>query len=213
VNNAAWPCVAIRGASSNGHGVHGVNQSGSDKTPTLGAGVWGESDLGYGVYGSSKSGAAGYFDGHVTVTGNLTAADVILSGADCAEEFDAACELQPGWVAVMDQNGALSPCVRAYDKRVVGVVSGAGAFRPAIVMDRREASRERAPVALIGKVYCWVDAIETAVEIGDLLTSSPTPGHAMRAVDPAQAFGAIIGKALEPMKARRGLLPILVTLQ
>jgi hypothetical protein len=213
VNNAAWPCAAMLGSSSHGHGIQGVNQSGSGKTPTFGCGVWGDSNQGYGVYGASKTGTAGYFDGDVTVTGHVTAADVILSGADCAEEFDAACELEPGWVAVMDQNGSLTPCVSAYDKRVVGVVSGAGAYQPAIVMDRRETSRERAPVALVGKVYCWVDATETPVQVGDLLTSSPTSGHAMRAADPVRAFGAIIGKALQPLPSGQALLPILVALR
>jgi hypothetical protein len=35
----------------------------------------------------------------------------------------------------------------------------------------------------------------------------------MRASDPLQAFGAVIGKALRPLAEGRGLIPILVALQ
>jgi hypothetical protein len=48
---------------------------------------------------------------------------------------------------------------------------------------------------------------------GDLLTASPTAGHAMKAADPAQSFGTVIGKALRAIPCGRGLIPILVTLQ
>lgn len=52
-----------------------------------------------------------------------------------------------------------------------------------------------------------------AIAVGDLLTTSPTPGYAMKATDPLQAFGAIIGKALRPLREGQTLLPILVALQ
>jgi len=51
------------------------------------------------------------------------------------------------------------------------------------------------------------------IEVGDLLTTSPTPGYAMKATDPLKAFGAIIGKALCPLKEGQGLIPILIALQ
>jgi hypothetical protein len=69
------------------------------------------------------------------------------------------------------------------------------------------------PVALLGKVYCKVDAECGSVDVGDLLTTSATPGHAMKAGDPLKAFGAVIGKALRPLQAGQGLIPILVALQ
>ena len=71
----------------------------------------------------------------------------------------------------------------------------------------------RAPVALCGKVFCKVVADDGAIAVGDLLTTSGTPGHAMKAADAARAFGAVIGKALAPLKAGRGMVPILVALQ
>ncbi len=65
----------------------------------------------------------------------------------------------------------------------------------------------------MGKVYCKVDAQYGAIEIGDLLTTSPTPGYAMKANDPLRAFGAVIGKALSTLPEGTGMIPILVTLQ
>jgi hypothetical protein len=144
----------------------------------------------------------------------LDGADVIL--ADCAEDFDiadASCDATPGSVMVLDDTGAIRPSSKPYDKCAVGVVSGAGPFRPAIVLDRRESTANRKPIALIGKVCCKVDAQYGAIQVGDLLTTSPTPGHAMKADDPLKAFGAVIGKALCPLNEGLGLVPILIALQ
>lgn len=65
----------------------------------------------------------------------------------------------------------------------------------------------------MGKVYCKVDARYAPVEVGDLLTTSPTAGHAMKADDPFKAFGAVIGKALRPLAAGQEMIPILIALQ
>ena len=69
------------------------------------------------------------------------------------------------------------------------------------------------PIALLGKVFCKVDAQFGPIEVGDLLTTSPTQGHAMRVADPLRAFGAVIGKALRPLAGGQGLIPILIALQ
>ena len=69
------------------------------------------------------------------------------------------------------------------------------------------------PVALIGKVYCKVDAGPSPIEVGDLLTSSTRSGFAMKAIDPQRSFGATIGKALRPLESGLGLIPILIALQ
>jgi len=65
----------------------------------------------------------------------------------------------------------------------------------------------------MGKVCCKVTAEHTPIEIGDLLTTSAVAGHAMKASDPGAAFGAVIGKALQPLRAGTGLIPVLVALQ
>jgi hypothetical protein len=147
--------------------------------------------------------------GDLTVTG-----DVLLAGADCAEHFDLTGPLpEAGTVMVIDEDGAVRESRDAYDKKVAGVVSGAGEFRHGIVLDSRQGEEGRIPLALVGKVYCKVDAQYSPIEVGDLLTTSPTPGHAMRAVDPARAFGSVVGKALRCFGHGRGMVPILVALQ
>jgi hypothetical protein len=105
------------------------------------------------------------------------------------------------------------PSTGAYDKKVAGVISGAGDLKPALILDKRPELRSRMPIALMGKVYCKVDAQHAPIEVGDLLTTSPTSGHAMKATDPTKAFGAVIGKALKPLKEGTGLIPILISLQ
>ena len=139
--------------------------------------------------------------------------DIILRNADCAEEFDIIGDVEPGSVVTIDEIGKLQNCARAYDKHAAGVISGAGSYKPGIVLDRQKSDHNRLPVALMGKVYCKVDASYEPIEIGDLLTTSMTSGHAMKASDPMKAFGAVIGKALEPLTEGQGLIPILVALQ
>jgi hypothetical protein len=233
-NSSAFPCTALLASSANGHGVQGVNAGGSGKSPPHGAGVWGDTDGGIGVYGSCKTGNAGQFDGNVAITGdhNVTGnaaikgnqtvsgnvsvgGDVILTGADCAERFDlsACAAAEAGTVMVIGEDGGLQPSARAYDRRVAGVVSGAGVFRPGIVLDKRADDEGRTTIALVGKVYCKVDADSAPIAVGDLLTTSATSGHAMKVVDPIKAFGAVIGKALRPMASGQGLIPILISLQ
>lgn len=149
-------------------------------------------------------------NGDIKVTG-----DVILTNADCAEDFDiiAADSIEPGTVMVINDGGALKPSQQAYDKRVAGVISGAGDYRPGITLDKQSNKGNRLPLALTGKVYCKVDAEYDPVEVGDLLTTSSTIGHAMKAEDRDKAFGSVIGKALRKLEDGRGLIPILVALQ
>ena len=68
-------------------------------------------------------------------------------------------------------------------------------------------------MALTGRVYVKVDATHGAIEPGDLLTTSPTPGHAMKATDWDQAHGTILGKAMTGLDSGTGLVLVLVSLQ
>lgn len=141
--------------------------------------------------------------------------DIILQNGDCAEDFDVSEseEIDPGTVMVLDPEGRLQQSREVYDKRVAGVISGAGNYRPGIILDKKSSPRKRMPLALVGKVYCKVDAQYSPIEVGDLLTTSATSGHAMKATDPFKAFGAVIGKALRPLQTGQGLIPILIALQ
>jgi hypothetical protein len=154
---------------------------------------------------------------NVQVNTDLTVAgDVFLiGGADCAEDFDIMQQekVEPGTVMIINDTGKLEESQQAYDKRVAGVISGAGEFKPAITLDKQISETNRQPIALLGKVFCKVDAQYGAIEVGDMLTTSPTLGYAMKALDPFKAFGSVIGKALRPLKNGMGLLPILVTMK
>lgn len=155
-------------------------------------------------------------DGSVQFTGNVAVTgDVLLTGADCAEEFDlrGAQLIDVGTVMVIDEGGTLRESSDPYDRKVAGVVSGGGEFKHGLILDKRLSHEPRVPLALMGKVYCKVDAQYSPIHVGDLLTTSPTPGHAMKAADPSKSFGSVIGKALKGLDSGQGLIPILVTLQ
>ncbi len=142
--------------------------------------------------------------------------DVILAGADCAEEFaiDPTSMVDPGTVMVIEPGRRLHHCCRPYDARAAGIVSGAGDLRPGIVLGHHGRHRgDTVPLALTGTVFCNVDATSAAVDVGDLLTTSSTPGHAMRASDASRSFGAVVGKALEGLDRGQGQIPVLVALQ
>jgi hypothetical protein len=125
-------------------------------------------------------------------------------GMDVAERFPTTESLEPGAVVVFDEDAhAIRRCSAAADPRAVGIVSGEAAF--ILGIDDAEV-----PVALCGRVPCFVDADVLPIRSGDLLTTSATPGHAQRAADPAACPGAIIGKALTSLASGKGSVLVLV---
>ena len=192
------------------------------------------------IFALTDSGTAGYFwsnngiafqatgqhivNGNAQVNGNhyvtgdaQVAGDVVLVNAisgDVAEDFDLenhGVDVEPGMVLIIGANGKLRPCDQSYDSRVAGVVSGAGELRPAIVLQRIPTAVARSPIALIGKTYCKVDSSFGRIAPGDLLTTSPTRGHAMKVVDRSKALGAVLGKALKEHHEGCGMIPILIS--
>jgi hypothetical protein len=151
----------------------------------------------------------------ITIALDGETGDIRLGNADCAEEFFLAADqtAEHGTVMVLDDNGKICPSLCPYDTRVAGVVSGAGGFKPGIVLDKRQSDSDRRPIALMGKVYCLVTADAAPIRVGDLLTTSDVLGHAMKVLDPNRSFGAVIGKAMAPLASGRGLIPILIALQ
>jgi hypothetical protein len=141
--------------------------------------------------------------------------DIILRNGDAAEDFDIdeTDTVDPGTVVVIGDDARLHECRQSYDKRVAGVIAGAGDSRPGLLLGRKVSMRRRLPVALLGRVCCKADAQYGRIELGDLLTTSPTTGHAMKASDSARAFGAVLGKAMGPLEEGQGLVPVLVALQ
>ena len=112
-----------------------------------------------------------------------------------------------------DNPGHLKRSASAYDTRVAGVVSGANGIQPGISLRQEGVVEGGENVALSGRVYVQADAALGAIHPGDLLTTSDTPGHAMRVSDHARAQGAILGKAMTPLESGKGLILMLVTLQ
>ena len=141
----------------------------------------------------------------------------ITGGSDLSENFDIrSVEAKPGMIVRIDpaHPGELALSDRAYDRTVAGVVSGAGGVKPGMLMGQRNSKADgKYPVALTGRVYCYVDATEGAIVPGDLITTSATPGHGMKVDDHARAQGAIIGKAMTALESGKGLVLVLVSLQ
>lgn len=148
-----------------------------------------------------------------------------VAGSDFAEALPVVGDpgdYEPGDVVVMSERPArhVEKCRTASDTRVVGIFS----TRPGVLGAEKGNGETRVdtadiPVAIIGIVPTKVCDENGPIRPGDLLTTSSTPGHAMRArtlvvegveIHPA---GAILGKAMEPLTKGRGKIRVLVTLQ
>ena len=155
----------------------------------------------------------------INTSGRLSCAVLqITGGSDIAEPFEIKepAHIKAGTVMAIDPEnpGKLRISDRAYDRRVAGVVSGAGGVNPGMLMQQKGSPADGVtPIALTGRVYCWADASQGKIEPGDLLTTSETPGHAMKVTDYARAQGAILGKAMSKLEKDTGLVLVLVTLQ
>ncbi len=145
----------------------------------------------------------------------------ITGGADLAEQFEIRQDgndlaPKPGMVVCIDPEnpGELAVSTKAYDPTVAGIISGAGDLKPGMLMGQKSTMADgEYPVALTGRVWCLADASYAPIKPGDFLTTSNTPGHAMKAEDRHQAYGAVIGKAMSSLDEGRGLVLVLVNLQ
>ncbi len=144
----------------------------------------------------------------------------IDGGADISEPFQIGPtqgELQCGYVVCIDPVNPerLMLSTQPYDRKVAGVISGANGVKPGLTLRQEGTSADGEHlVALTGRVYVLCDAdTGGAIEPGDLLTTSGTPGHAMKVCDYVRASGAVLGKAMSKLECGRGLVLTLVTLQ
>ena len=134
--------------------------------------------------------------------GRITVSEVeITGGSELAEPFDilSSEQIEAGMVLSIDEQnpGKLKICDKEYDACVAGIVSGASNISPGLIMRQKGTETDgKHLVALTGRVYCLVDATVVPVKPGDLLTSSSTPGYAMKALNHKKSQGAIIGKAM-----------------
>lgn len=148
-----------------------------------------------------------------------------VAGSDFAEALPALgdkAEFTPGDVLVLSTQspGRIERSSRPNDPRVAGVYS----TRPGILGAEKgdgitRVDADDVPVAIVGIVPTKASAENGPIEVGDMLTTSSTPGHAMKAspvmVGGVAVYpgGVLIGKALEPLKAGTGLIRVLVTLR
>jgi hypothetical protein len=130
--------------------------------------------------------------------------------ADYADMVPAEPGVAPGDVLVIGPDGTLLRSSAPYQTSVAGVHS----TTPGIVggVTAGGAPDGTVPLAIAGIVPVKVSAENGPIRPGDLLVTSGTPGHAMRAgADPPQ--GTVIGKALGRMDRGTGVIKILATLQ
>jgi hypothetical protein len=144
----------------------------------------------------------------------------INGGSDLSERFDITtlhAPIKPGMIVSInpEKPGDLVVSAKAYDRTVAGIISGAGGVKPGMLMGQTGTKADgQHPVALTGRVYCYVDAdAGGAIEPGDMITTSSTPGHGMKVTEHSKASGAIIGKAMSKLASGKGLVLVLVSLQ
>ncbi|MFC2099324.1 hypothetical protein ACFLSF_00620 [Candidatus Bipolaricaulota bacterium] len=232
--------TGVNGRSDANDGVVGVTLAASK------SGVWGHSLAGIGVTGSSdtndgivgfsqapnRSGVFGYNDQGVGITAQSSGGTALYvrgtsiferyasfqgGHGDLAENYNAGESLGAGDVVTISSAGGLALVLARTenDTSVAGVV----ATDPSLRLAGGIPDGESVPLAIAGRVLCKVDASFGAIAPGDLLTTSPRAGHAMRAmpveIGGVQFYrpGTILGKALEACEEGLGLIQILITLQ
>ena len=146
----------------------------------------------------------GYFDG-----------GTVNSGADVAEAFDvpgARSSYEPGDVMVISLNGTrqVEKCYEPYSRLVAGVY----ATKPGVLLTPEHIDADlsnKIPLGVIGVIPTKVCAENGPIAAGDLLVTSSTPGHAMKADLSKLQIGEAIGKALDNFNGPgTGVIEVLV---
>lgn len=214
---------AIFGSSSSGIALDGVTTS-SGGIAVYGN-AYGDGNAGYFVNRSNTNPLTALYcrtEGtglafHAEGTARVEVLEI--TGADVAEKFPTSEQtgtIEPGTVMAIDPASPGELCVArgAYNRRVAGVVSGAGDLPVGAILGNLPGHDEAPPIALAGRVWVRCDTSRRAIEPGDLLTTSDTPGCAMAVTDHGRAMGAVIGKAMTSLdQGESGLVLVLVSLQ
>ena len=145
-------------------------------------------------------------------------------GADYADSMrttDKPAQLEPGDVLAIDPRRG--DAVRRSREPNSRLVAGVYSTQPSILGVGKHGVDDsltgEVPVALLGVVPTKVTAENGAIRSGDLLVTSSSPGRAMKArpekVNGVAIYptGAILGKALEPLRQGVGVIKVLVTLR
>ena len=179
------------------------------------------------VAGMLKANGSILVNGSSSASGNIQADNIVVSGkvttnalaitggSDLAELFDidSPTIVEPGTVVVIDPStvGGLKVSSTAYDKKVVGVVSGANGINPGLIMTQTGSLADgQYPVAMTGRAWVKCDTSNQSIEPGDMLTTSSLAGHAMKAIDTDLSRGAVIGKAMSGLeKGKQGMVLVI----
>jgi hypothetical protein len=156
----------------------------------------------------------------VTSSGDIEADGTLTSpAADLAESVPtvgASYGYRPGDVLVLarEQPGHVDRSSEPYSRLVAGVY----ATKPGVLLGSAVGANhaERIPMGVVGIIPTRVSLEGGAIEVGDLLVTSSTPGHAMKAElsNPDRLIGAILGKAMEPFSgSETGLISVLVSVK
>ena len=157
-------------------------------------------------------------EGHLNVSGNVDVGGdgsfkvvIIRGGSDIIEEVYNTEGVKAGEVVVIDPTrlNYVKRSQKAYDKTVVGVVSGAQGVNHGIKLAQKGVLDGNTNFAIAGRVYVKVTG---KVEIGDLLTTSNVAGCAMAVEDPLKSIGTTIGKALS-LPNTEGMVLMLVMMR
>jgi len=237
--NFAGPLCSFQNeAKGNIAGFGILSQVGSKTIPVLPsaviAGVSQKNGV-HGVYGEAPTGAyALYGAGNAFISGTLTTkngicpghiADRFINGSSQTLRTGDVVKLKGDYVIRFEGQNNKIPIAevtladRENDPRIIGIVDGKAIPGPedpdfGVSPDDPpaiESGGELFVVTLGTFAHCKVDATETAIEVGDLLTSSDRPGYAKKATDPK--IGCTIGKALSPMPEGEGYIAIFVSIQ
>jgi hypothetical protein len=165
------------------------------------------------------------FDGTIAINKcHIDANGTLVNGSDFAEALPAmgerkSYEAGDVLVASSEREGSVECSSSRYDRRIIGVYS----TRPAVLgADKGGETRVDAqdvPVAITGIVPTKATAENGPILAGDLLTTSSTPGHAMKAtpvvVGGAEIYpaGTVLGKALTSLHGETGVVKVLVMLR
>lgn len=155
----------------------------------------------------------GYFNG-----------GTVSSGADLAEAFDVEglrASYEPGDVLVISETSdrSVEKSNTANSTRVVGVY----ATKPGVLLTEKDIDTdlsEMVPMGVVGVIPTKVSGENGPIKRGDLLVTSSTPGHAMKA-QPIEInghtfypSGIILGKALENFDGSgTGLIKVMVNVK
>jgi hypothetical protein len=203
--------VRAQASSATGNGIALLAESSS---PNGVAGVFNAIGGGTILQGIASNAATVF---RVDIAGTVFAnGGLQVGGADFAESLPVVGErsrYEPGDLLVIDRTGNRRMALA--DTQYSTLVAGIYSTKPGLLSSPHAMDdlAKEVPMAVVGIVPCKASTENGPINIGDLLVSSSTPGHAMKGTDRSKMLGAVVGKALEPLREGKGVVQVLVTLQ